>query len=672
MKTQRLNRLFFILIITFTGLPLAFADIFEGLAPRFSGTSQALHATAFGAGVYVAVGEAGTLLASSDSVTWSQRASGTTNRLNGVKYGSNGFVAVGDAATILTSLDGLTWHPCVSPASNSLAAVTYGAGRYVSVGSSGMLVTSTNGVNWSSLNTGAPYNFNGVDYVQDINHIFVLVGDSGTIMTSTDGLAWTLRFSGTFSRLHAVSLTQSLNWENFSMVAVGDSGTVETSSDGVNWTVVSAGTTANLLAVANDAIMSHAPATALPHFGIVGQSGVFLTGNGSTWSSPASGTPANLNGILYTRGSFLAVGDSGSVAAGLPWLPQDPQTAQPLSAVTFCGGSLFAVGGSVSNSLILQSANGRDWSVVHQGSEVGLGGVIYGAKGYLAVGTAGAVLTSSNGSNWSTQRISASGTSFSGAVAYGNGVYVTAATIYPNEPYTQGGPVAYCSTDGINWSGALPLHHAVNGITFANHIFVAVGGGAVDTSADGTNWTTQVYFGTTLNTVGFWNGLFVAGGTGVFTSSDGTNWNSINSSLELTSLAYGNLGYVALDASGLLNDWSASADGTNWNTSGFDGPVSGVAFGNGAYVAVGNGISQLLATNAQALPFLSGQMVSQGFQLSVLSQPNYSYHIQSSTNLAAPTNWWNISSYTSTQAVTTFTDSVPMGRPQTYYRVVSP
>jgi hypothetical protein len=40
---------------------------------------------------------------------WTERASGTSNWLNGVTYGNGLFVAVGEDGTILTSPDGVTW-----------------------------------------------------------------------------------------------------------------------------------------------------------------------------------------------------------------------------------------------------------------------------------------------------------------------------------------------------------------------------------------------------------------------------------------------------------------------------------------------------------------------------------------------------------------------------------
>ncbi len=649
----------------------AAADPFDVLNPRFSGTSQSLHGVTFGNGAYVAVGDNGTILYSTDSITWIPEASGTTNRLNGVKYGANAFVAVGDASTILNSSDGITWSQCSSPVTNKLSAIAYGLGRYVAVGTSGIVVTSTNGVNWNSINTGAPFNFNGVDFFSS----FVLVGDSGTIMTSSDGLAWTLRFSGTFSRLNAVSVYHS--YQTYSMVAVGDSGLAETSPDGINWTVQTSGTSANLLA---------ATLGASPRFGIVGQGGVFLTVSldGSSWAFHTSNTSSNLNGILYARGNFLAVGDSGLIQAAIPWLPRDSGTAQPLAAITYGGGSFVAVGGTVnviSTNAIVRSVNGKDWVTVHTGTEGALYGITYGANGYVAVGGLGAVLTSSNGLNWSSQIIGTTANTYYG-VASGNGVYVVVG-VEPNPfpPFIGTAPVAYRSTDGVNWAGPYVLS-APNGITFANNIFVAVGSGPhIATSPDGITWTTQSSgLWQDLRAVAYGNGIFIAIGNAYATSIDGTNWAPTSNAIIGTSIAYGDEGFIASNGDPQPS-WTTTPDGTNWTVRGFDGPglggyspsapTEGVAFGNGSYVLVGNGISQSAPANPQAMPLLSGQLISQGFRLSAIAQPNYSYRIQSCTNLAS-SNWRDVFTYTSTQAVTSYIDTDATNRPSLFYRIKTP
>jgi hypothetical protein len=56
-------------------------------------------------------------------VSWTARTSGTSNwLLFGVTYGNGLFVAVGDGGTILTSPDGVSWTARTSGTSNWLTA----------------------------------------------------------------------------------------------------------------------------------------------------------------------------------------------------------------------------------------------------------------------------------------------------------------------------------------------------------------------------------------------------------------------------------------------------------------------------------------------------------------------------------------------------------------------
>ena len=50
--------------------------------------------------------------------TWTPRASWTTNSLSGVAYVNGLFVAVGDRGTILTSPDGVNWTRQTPPTGN--------------------------------------------------------------------------------------------------------------------------------------------------------------------------------------------------------------------------------------------------------------------------------------------------------------------------------------------------------------------------------------------------------------------------------------------------------------------------------------------------------------------------------------------------------------------------
>ena len=75
---------------------------------------------------FVAVGQSGIILTSSDGTTWTSRTSGTSNNLQGVTYGNSTYVTVGDGGTILTSADGTTWTSRTSGATTiQLFGITF-------------------------------------------------------------------------------------------------------------------------------------------------------------------------------------------------------------------------------------------------------------------------------------------------------------------------------------------------------------------------------------------------------------------------------------------------------------------------------------------------------------------------------------------------------------------
>ena len=83
---------------------------------------------------FVAVGDNGTILTSSDGTTWtkvtatytSDNGSTETPSFNDVTYGNGTFVAVNPNGIILTSTDVTSsWHPRTSGTTNDLNGVTY-------------------------------------------------------------------------------------------------------------------------------------------------------------------------------------------------------------------------------------------------------------------------------------------------------------------------------------------------------------------------------------------------------------------------------------------------------------------------------------------------------------------------------------------------------------------
>jgi hypothetical protein len=115
-----------------------YSDVWES---HGSGVTKTLYGVTYGNGLFVAVGESGTILTSPDGITWTDRSSGVTVYLNGVTYGNGLFVAVGQSGAILTSPNGITWTNRSSGVTNNLYGVTYGSGLFLAAGGSGMIVT---------------------------------------------------------------------------------------------------------------------------------------------------------------------------------------------------------------------------------------------------------------------------------------------------------------------------------------------------------------------------------------------------------------------------------------------------------------------------------------------------------------------------------------------------
>src|SRR5437016_14616435 len=120
------------------------------------------------------------------------------------------FIAVGKTGTILGSSDGITWADHSISSTNDFSAVTYGSGAFVGVGffrkppffsQTPIIWRSTDGINWS-LQT-LPYVIaHDIAYAQNS---FAVVGDDGAIFSSPDGVNWTARASGTGGTLYAVT-----------------------------------------------------------------------------------------------------------------------------------------------------------------------------------------------------------------------------------------------------------------------------------------------------------------------------------------------------------------------------------------------------------------------------------------------------------------------------------
>ena len=74
---------------------------------------------------FVSVGNSGTILTSSDGISWTKRTSGKWEYLKGVTSGNGLFVTDGNSGTILTSPDGISWTKRTSGTTESLYGIGF-------------------------------------------------------------------------------------------------------------------------------------------------------------------------------------------------------------------------------------------------------------------------------------------------------------------------------------------------------------------------------------------------------------------------------------------------------------------------------------------------------------------------------------------------------------------
>lgn len=209
----------------------------EGPTPEWKSPSvleigEYLRAVTWHSDNFVAVGDLGTIVTSSDGVGWFNRSATSSQNLNGVASNGSVVIAVGNAGTILRSSTGATWTNQTSGTTAHLRAVTWTGQRFVAVGDSGIVRTSTDGSTWSPASSTTANSLRAVTWT---GTIVVAAGLSGTIVTSTDGLTWTARTSGTTSSLRSVTAARGR------IYAAGDNGTVRRSLNGSTWSGITTG-----------------------------------------------------------------------------------------------------------------------------------------------------------------------------------------------------------------------------------------------------------------------------------------------------------------------------------------------------------------------------------------------------------------------------------------------
>jgi hypothetical protein len=288
---------------------------------------------------------------------WQARNSGSTNYLEGICYAQGLFVAGGEQGNILTSTDGTSWTSRTPENQFGIDSIAYGNGRFVAVGtgpgnplygSYGVAAVSVDGVAWpvpTAVFSQASGTLSGLWYVAYGNGVFVALGSTqngAACLSSTDGKQWAIHYT-----MPGIFLTQvafgggeflAVGWNQ----TTGDGSPILASSDGTNWIVATNATTARLWGVAYGE----------GAFVAVGQNvvgAISASRGGIIWTTASVLGNQSLNGIAYGQGTFVAVGGNGLVLTspdGIQWTQRNAGTSQSLQSVAFGGGTFVLAGAS--------------------------------------------------------------------------------------------------------------------------------------------------------------------------------------------------------------------------------------------------------------------------------------------------------------------------------------
>ena len=281
--------------------------------------------------VFVAVGDQGAVLSSSDGATWAVRTSGTTLALNDVTFGGDRYVAVGQAGKILVSDDGIEWTGASSPSSRDLNAVVWHIDRFYAVGgdySAGAeTLESMDGTTWTRPEIPQLDHLLG-DLASDGNQL-VAIGTSQSdlqifgLFTWEQDAGWQQRVDGTGLGLRYNAVAAGAP----TFVTIGPGGSAS-STDALTWTQAPIFESATM----RDLTYSQQGWIA------VGDAGkVLRSSDGAQWVAHDSGHTGQLLGVTSSGSLHLAVGADGALLSssdGLLWLPQTSPLAVDLRAVT--------------------------------------------------------------------------------------------------------------------------------------------------------------------------------------------------------------------------------------------------------------------------------------------------------------------------------------------------
>ncbi len=235
-------------------------------------------------------------------------------------------------------------------------------GRFVIVGQNAQIQVSRGGLVWDQRVADGAFggNFFGVGFDVTIG-LWCIVGDSDEIQTSPDGQTWTARTAAVGGAFRGVAGTAS----NTLFQAVGVSGIQESSANGIAWTDRSGATANSLVDVA----------TFSGSFIAVGDNGTIVhtaegTPGGWATTPAAGGYTGFFRGVASSPTRAVAVGDAGEIqfSDNVTTWTQANVSAFPAGVdwkkVEHNGRCFVVVGGvGATDQFVAVSIDGDNWTV---------------------------------------------------------------------------------------------------------------------------------------------------------------------------------------------------------------------------------------------------------------------------------------------------------------------
>ena len=452
---------------------------------------------------HIVVGSNGTLITSSDGITWSTQDSGTTQTLYSITSdGTSRLLGGGEHAIQITSTDATatTWNASNdSPTQENLNDILFGNGIYIAIGNAGSILTSNDTVYWSSQTSGTTNDlFSLALDLETLNNEFLVSGAWGTLLRGdTTGTGWAPEAvpsnpapaSASFFYDVVSSFSPIAPFDSI-VVTVGSGGEIyNTTDNGASWDI-SAGPTQtqkdiNALTTSDSLLVA------------VGDNGVILnsTNAGVEWFSQTSCTSDRLHSVAWkdtTPTRFIAIGDAGAVCIsddGSDWTADTPNTppdtSSALYGIAWGDDQFIAVGGSFLNSVIYTSPDGEDWTLRNSNEPFILRDIVWNKDHFIAVGDGGTITTSPRGISWTRNS--------SGTTTDLNNIAISEDRMIATGKIAAPFSTLILRNEGDTWDGGsgpeLDNVH-INDLSFGGTQFIGVGpSGSIVVSEDGQKWT---------------------------------------------------------------------------------------------------------------------------------------------------------------------------------------